>query len=162
MGEDRKTTKQASKILNIIQLFWCLLTLKMNIFWKFSDLSLVFVLQWVQDGSPSKSTPIKVESPNQFVPLGTTKKEFKRIQAAVNIYFQSFTRTTTTTKLLWELKADISIFSPFSDNFFFFWKSAEIILCKVDMGTIISLINAALRLLFLGKYWRTHFWSYRN
>ena len=95
MGEDRKTTKQASKILNIIQFFWCLLTLKMNIFWKFSDLSLVFVLQWVQDGSPSKSTPIKVESPNQFVPLGTTKKEFKRIQAAVNIYFQSFNNTVT-------------------------------------------------------------------
>ena len=41
-------------------------------------------LQWVQEGSPSHSTPIKVESPNQFVPLGTTKKEFKRIQAAVS------------------------------------------------------------------------------
>merc|ERR1711983_666546 len=36
-----------------------------------------------KDGPPSKSTPIKVESPNQFVPLGTTKKEFKRIQAAM-------------------------------------------------------------------------------
>ena len=46
-------------------------------------------MQWVQDGSPSKSTPIKVESPNQFVPLGTSKKEFRRIQTAVftfNIY----------------------------------------------------------------------------
>jgi len=41
------------------------------------------ITKWVQDGSPSKSTPIKVESPNQFVPLGTTKKEFKRIQAAM-------------------------------------------------------------------------------
>jgi len=41
------------------------------------------ITKWVQDGSPSKSTPIKVESPNQFVPLGTSKKEFKRIQAAM-------------------------------------------------------------------------------
>ncbi len=41
-------------------------------------------LQWVADGSPSKSTPIKVESPNQFVPMGTSKKEFKKIQAAVS------------------------------------------------------------------------------
>lgn len=41
------------------------------------------ITKWVQEGSPSKSTPIKVESPNQFVPLGTNKKEFKRIQAAM-------------------------------------------------------------------------------
>jgi hypothetical protein len=50
------------------------------------------LLQWVADGSPSHSTPIKVESPNQFVPLGTTKKEFKKIQAAVSTFF---------TDLLW-------------------------------------------------------------
>ena len=47
-------------------------------------LSSRLLLQWVQDGSPSHSTPIKVESPNQFVPLGTTKKEFKRVQQAVS------------------------------------------------------------------------------
>lgn len=41
------------------------------------------ITKWVQDGSPSHSTPIKVESPNQFVPLGTTKKEFKKIQQAM-------------------------------------------------------------------------------
>lgn len=41
------------------------------------------ITKWVADGSPSHSTPIKVESPNQFVPLGTTKKEFKRIQQAM-------------------------------------------------------------------------------
>jgi len=41
------------------------------------------ITKWVQDGSPSHSTPIKVESPNQFVPLGTTKKEFKRVQQAM-------------------------------------------------------------------------------
>lgn len=45
------------------------------------------MLQWVADGSPSKSTPIKVESPNQFVPLGTNKKEFKKIQAAVSVFY---------------------------------------------------------------------------
>ena len=54
----------------------------------FFDLAEMFLssslLQWVADGSPSKSTPIKVESPNQFVPLGTSKKEFKKIQAAVS------------------------------------------------------------------------------
>ena len=42
------------------------------------------MLQWVADGSPSKNTPIRVESANQFVPLGTSKKEFKKIQAAVS------------------------------------------------------------------------------
>jgi len=41
------------------------------------------ITKWVQDGSPSHSTPVKVESPNQFVPLGTTKKEFKRVQQAM-------------------------------------------------------------------------------
>merc|ERR1711981_842182 len=41
------------------------------------------ITKWVQDGSPSHSTPIKVESPNQFVPLGTSKKEFKKIQQAM-------------------------------------------------------------------------------
>ena len=44
------------------------------------------LLQWVADGSPSKSTPIKVEDPNQFVPLGTSKKEFKKIQKAVSSF----------------------------------------------------------------------------
>ena len=50
----------------------------------FIFLSSRLLLQWVQDGSPSHSTPIKVESPNQFVPLGTSKKEFKRVQQAVS------------------------------------------------------------------------------
>ena len=47
-------------------------------------LSSLLVLQWVADDSPSKSTPIRVENANQFVPLGTSKKEFKKIQAAVS------------------------------------------------------------------------------
>merc|ERR550539_2382701 len=41
------------------------------------------ITKWVQDGSPSKSTPIKIDSPNTFVPLGTSKKEFRRIQSAM-------------------------------------------------------------------------------
>ncbi|CAB4065459.1 ADD [Lepeophtheirus salmonis] len=41
------------------------------------------ITKWVADASPSHSTPIKVESPNQFVPLGTTKREFKKIQKAM-------------------------------------------------------------------------------
>merc|ERR1711990_895311 len=41
------------------------------------------ITKWVQDGSPPHSTPIKVDSPNQFVPLGTTKKEFKKVQQAM-------------------------------------------------------------------------------
>merc|ERR1712179_132223 len=41
------------------------------------------ITKWVADVSPSHSTPIKVESPNQFVPLGTSKKEFKKIQKAM-------------------------------------------------------------------------------
>merc|ERR1719232_1138136 len=41
------------------------------------------ITKWVQDGSPSHSTPVNVESPNQFVPLGTSKKEFKRVQQAM-------------------------------------------------------------------------------
>merc|ERR1712008_462127 len=41
------------------------------------------ITKWVQDGSPSKSTAIPIESPNQFVPLGTSKKEFRKLQTAM-------------------------------------------------------------------------------
>jgi len=41
------------------------------------------ITKWIQDGSPSKSTAIPIESPNQFVPLGTSKKEFRRLQTAM-------------------------------------------------------------------------------
>merc|ERR1712008_415669 len=41
------------------------------------------ITKGVQDGSPSKSTAIPIESPNQFVPLGTSKKEFRRLQTAM-------------------------------------------------------------------------------
>jgi len=38
------------------------------------------ITKWVTDGSPSHSTPIKIEAPNQFVPLNTNPKEFKKVQ----------------------------------------------------------------------------------
>lgn len=38
------------------------------------------ITKWVNDGSPSHSTPIKIESPNQFVPLDTNTKEFRKVQ----------------------------------------------------------------------------------
>ena len=44
-----------------------------------TSLMIVF-LQWVADGSPSHSTPVKIETSNQFVPTGTNPKEFKRVQ----------------------------------------------------------------------------------
>jgi hypothetical protein len=41
----------------------------------------------VTDGSPSHSTPIKIEQPNQFVPLNTNPKEFKKVQKMVRRVF---------------------------------------------------------------------------
>merc|ERR1719187_1265601 len=41
------------------------------------------ITKWVSEGSPSHSTPIKVDSPNQFVPLNTNPKEFKKVQKAM-------------------------------------------------------------------------------
>ena len=41
---------------------------------------MIVLLQWVADGSPSHSTPVKIETSNQFVPTGTNPKEFKRVQ----------------------------------------------------------------------------------
>merc|ERR1719189_1864036 len=38
------------------------------------------ITKWVADGSPSHSTPVKIETSNQFVPTGTNPKEFKRVQ----------------------------------------------------------------------------------
>jgi len=38
------------------------------------------ITKWVTDGSPSHSTPIKIESSNQFVPLNTNSKEFRKVQ----------------------------------------------------------------------------------
>jgi len=38
------------------------------------------ITKWVSDGSPSHSTPIKIEEGNQFVPLNTNPKEFKKVQ----------------------------------------------------------------------------------
>jgi len=41
------------------------------------------ITKWVTEGSPSHSTPIKIENQNQFVPLNTTTKEFKKVQKAM-------------------------------------------------------------------------------
>eukprot|EP00092_Neocalanus_flemingeri_P023365 GFUD01025332.1.p1 GENE.GFUD01025332.1~~GFUD01025332.1.p1 ORF type:complete len:710 (-),score=172.73 GFUD01025332.1:1618-3747(-) len=38
------------------------------------------ITKWVSEGSPSHSTPIKIDSPNQFVPLNSNPKEFKKVQ----------------------------------------------------------------------------------
>merc|ERR1719427_1233111 len=38
------------------------------------------ITKWVADGSPSHSTPIKIENSNQFVPVNTNPKEFKKVQ----------------------------------------------------------------------------------
>ena len=45
---------------------------------------MIVLLQWVADGSPSHSTPVKIENSNQFVPLKTDPKEFKRVQKLVS------------------------------------------------------------------------------
>jgi len=38
------------------------------------------ITKWVSEGSPSHSTPIKIESSNQFVPMNSNPKEFKKVQ----------------------------------------------------------------------------------
>ncbi|XP_054167044.1 protein hu-li tai shao-like isoform X2 [Oppia nitens] len=38
------------------------------------------ITKWIQDGSPSHSTPIKIETPHQFVPVNHDPNEFKRKQ----------------------------------------------------------------------------------
>ena len=45
---------------------------------------MIVLLQWVAEGSPSHSTPVKIENSNQFVPLKTDPKEFKRVQKLVS------------------------------------------------------------------------------
>lgn len=39
--------------------------------------------QWVVDGSPTHSTPVRIDGALQFVPLNTSSKEFKRLQQQV-------------------------------------------------------------------------------
>ena len=40
-------------------------------------------MQWVSDGSPSHSHATKIENNNQFVPVNTNPKEFKKVQKLV-------------------------------------------------------------------------------
>lgn len=42
--------------------------------------------EWVVDGSPTHSTPVKIDSALQFVPTNTNPKEFKRIQQQIKDY----------------------------------------------------------------------------
>ncbi|XP_017838029.1 protein hu-li tai shao isoform X1 [Drosophila busckii] len=41
------------------------------------------ITKWVAEGSPTHSTPVRIEDPLQFVPAGTTVKEFKRVQQQI-------------------------------------------------------------------------------
>ncbi|XP_034476171.1 uncharacterized protein LOC117783092 isoform X6 [Drosophila innubila] len=41
------------------------------------------ITKWVAEGSPTHSTPVRIEDPLQFVPAGTTTKEFKRVQQQI-------------------------------------------------------------------------------
>lgn len=44
------------------------------------------ITKWVVDGSPTHSTPVKIDGALQFVPLNTTSKEFKRLQQQIKDY----------------------------------------------------------------------------
>jgi len=41
----------------------------------------------VAEGSPTHSTPVRIEDPLQFVPAGTNPREFKRVQQLVSISY---------------------------------------------------------------------------
>ncbi|XP_054737485.1 protein hu-li tai shao isoform X2 [Anastrepha obliqua] len=41
------------------------------------------ITKWVAEGSPTHSTPVRIEDPLQFVPAGTNPKEFKRLQQQI-------------------------------------------------------------------------------
>ncbi|CRK98553.1 CLUMA_CG011903, isoform B [Clunio marinus] len=44
------------------------------------------ITKWVVDGSPTHSTPVKIDGALQFVPLNTTSKEFKKLQQQIKDY----------------------------------------------------------------------------
>ncbi|XP_037887203.1 protein hu-li tai shao isoform X2 [Glossina fuscipes] len=41
------------------------------------------ITKWVAEGSPTHSTPVRIEDPLQFVPPNTNPKEFKRVQQQI-------------------------------------------------------------------------------
>ena len=47
---------------------------------------MIVLFQWVSDGSPSHNNAIKIEKPNQFVPLNTNPREFKKVQKMVSCW----------------------------------------------------------------------------
>ncbi|KAH8254391.1 hypothetical protein KR032_009783, partial [Drosophila birchii] len=58
------------------------------------------ITKWVAEGSPTHSTPVRIEDPLQFVPAGTTTREFKRVQQQVSILFILFILLHKLNKLL--------------------------------------------------------------
>lgn len=47
------------------------------------------ITKWVADGSPTHSTPVKIDNALQFVPPNTNPKEFKRLQQQIKDYRRS-------------------------------------------------------------------------
>lgn len=45
--------------------------------------SIAHAMQWVAEGSPTHSTPVRIDDALQFVPPNTNPKEFKRVQQQV-------------------------------------------------------------------------------
>ncbi|XP_037806026.1 protein hu-li tai shao isoform X3 [Lucilia sericata] len=41
------------------------------------------ITKWVAEGSPTHSTPVRIDDPLQFVPVNTNPKEFKRVQQQI-------------------------------------------------------------------------------
>ncbi|XP_075166049.1 adducin 1-like protein hts isoform X1 [Haematobia irritans] len=41
------------------------------------------ITKWVAEGSPTHSTPVRIDDPLQFVPVNTNPKEFKRLQQQI-------------------------------------------------------------------------------
>ena len=80
----------------------------------------MIVLQWVSDGSPSHSHATKIENNNQFVPVNTNPKEFKKVQKLVrsplkisysslisSFQLENCLNPDITTKLGWEATSQL-------------------------------------------------------
>lgn len=74
--------------LLLTNLGWCVIVAAWAFFSSMQHITRIitdiFLLQWVQEGSPSHSTNVKIESPHQFVPKSGDPNEFKRKQKQVS------------------------------------------------------------------------------
>ena len=65
--------------------------MKCFVFFAISHIVHCGVFQWVkeegEEGSPKRSTPVKIDHPNQFAPQGSDPREFKQKQKQVRIQF---------------------------------------------------------------------------